>query len=119
MKPEQANHTPKDSYSIGSGTSCDYIYCNGVHFLKTVGDSKRVTTKAREVCKQLNEHDALCAVAEAAGVLMDFIARSDKQWIGLNMNNPGQKCAYDLAQEGKIVMEKSLAQLNAKRTEAK
>lgn len=63
----QTNPNPiMDKYTIESGTSFDYICCNGVYFLKTVGDSIATTTKAREVCKMLNEYDALVAVAEAA-----------------------------------------------------
>jgi hypothetical protein len=64
--------------------------------------------------KAVNEYDALCAVAEAAKGLMDALAVADKQWIGLNMLNPGQKRAYEIIQAAKIKMEAALHEKESK-----
>ncbi len=66
-----------DKYTTGSGTNCDYLYLNGKHFLKTVGDSIATTTEVRKVCAMLNQFDALTKVAEAAkdvGLLLESYA---------------------------------------------
>ncbi len=40
--------------------------------------------------------------------LMTALAIADKQWIGLNMNNPGQKKAYEIEQAAKIIAERAI-----------
>ncbi len=55
-----------DKYTIGSGANCDYLYLNGKHLLKTVGDSIATTTEARKACAMLNQFDALTKVAKYA-----------------------------------------------------
>lgn len=60
------------------------------------------------IVEAVNNYERLKRIEEAAKLLMDCLARSDKQWLGLNMANAGQKRAYDIKQEGLIAMEKAL-----------
>ena len=57
------------------------------------------------------EQESLLKIATTAQELLDALARADKQWLGLNMLNPGQKRAYEIELDGKIKLEKALAEL--------
>lgn len=58
---------------------------------------------AEELELHLREQEAgAAAMREALEALMDAMDRADKQWIGLNMNDAGQKRAHEIIQEARI-----------------
>ena len=54
-------------------------------------------------------------LVEALENLMAAHKTADKQWVGLNMNDAGQRRAYELIQEANIAAESALA--HAKKVE--
>lgn len=92
------------------GPICLYDDCTSLN----PRSHEQAEADAALIVRAVNLFEAHEAVAEALKGLMDAQAKADKQWVGLNMLNAGQKRAYDILLEGKIVAEKALSALRAK-----
>lgn len=53
---------------------------------------------------------------EALTGLIDALASADKQWIGLNMLDAGQKRAYEITQQAKIKAARAIAKAEGRTT---